>query len=114
MPLPEGIKPFTVSAFTQAVKARLEEFFPMVWISGEVSTLSRPASGHLYFKLKDASTQLSCVMFRGSALRQRFDLKNGDQIFVRGELTVYSQRGEYQLTVHECQLQGEGDAERAL
>jgi exodeoxyribonuclease VII large subunit len=114
LPLPEGLKPFTVSAITTAVKARLEEFFVSVWVSGEVSNFVRASSGHLYFTLKDPNSQLRCVMLRGFALRLKFDPRDGMAVLVRGELTVYHPRGEYQLTVEELLPKGIGSAELAL
>jgi exodeoxyribonuclease VII large subunit len=114
VPPPEGLKPFTVSAVTTAVKARLEEFFVSVWVTGEVSNFVRAASGHFYFTLKDAHSQLRCVMLRGFALRLRFDPKNGMSVLVRGGLTVYPPRGDYQLIVEELHPKGVGAAELAL
>ena len=114
MPLPEGVRPFTVSGLTTAVKLRLEEHFPEVWVAGEVTNLVRAASGHVYFTLKDAKATLRCVMFRGFALRMKFDLRDGIEVIARGGLSVYEQRGEYQLLVQELQPRGIGAAELAL
>jgi exodeoxyribonuclease VII large subunit len=114
MPLPEGVRPFTVSGLTTAVKLRMEEHFPEVWVTGEVSNLARPPSGHLYFSLKDSKAVLRCVMFRGFALRLKFDLRDGQEVFARGGLTVYEPRGDYQMQVQELQPKGIGAAELAL
>jgi exodeoxyribonuclease VII large subunit len=114
MPLPDGVNPLSVTALTTAVKARLEEFFPGVWVAGEVTNLVRAASGHMYFSLKDAGAVVRCVMFRGFALRLRFDPRDGMQVVVRGGLSVYPQRGEYQLYVEELIPKGVGAAELAL
>lgn len=114
MPPPDGLKPYTVSAVSTAVKARLEEFFVSLWVTGEVSNFVRAASGHYYFTLKDANSQLRCVMLRGFALRLRFDPKNGMGVLVRGGLTVYTPRGDYQLLVEELHPKGVGAAELAL
>jgi exodeoxyribonuclease VII large subunit len=114
MPLPEGVKPFTVSGLTTAVKLRLEEHFPEVWVAGEVTNLVRAASGHVYFTLKDAKATLRCVMFRGFALRLKFELRNGMEVIARGGLTVYEPRGDYQMQVLELQPKGVGAAELAL
>ena len=114
MPPPEGLKPFSVSAVTTAVKARVEEFFVSLWVTGEVSNFVRASSGHFYFTLKDANSQLRCVMLRGFALRLRFDPKNGMSVLVRGGLTVYPPRGDYQLIVEELHPKGVGAAELAL
>ncbi|OWK45291.1 exodeoxyribonuclease VII large subunit [Fimbriiglobus ruber] len=114
MPLPEGTKPLTVSALTNAVKLRVEENFPGVWVTGEVANLVRAASGHIYFTLKDAGATLKCAMFRGFALRLRFDPKDGMSVNARGGITVYPPRGEYQLVVEELLPKGVGAAELAL
>ncbi len=114
MPLPEGVKPFTVSGLTTAVKLRLAEHFPEVWVAGEVTNLVRAASGHVYFTLKDAKATLRCVMFRGFALRLKFELRNGMEVIARGGLTVYEPRGDYQMQVLELQPKGVGAAELAL
>jgi exodeoxyribonuclease VII large subunit len=111
---PDGVKVLSVSELTQGVRALLEEGFPSVWVSGEVSNLARPASGHQYFSLKDSQSQLRSVIWRGVALRLRFDLKDGMEVIARGRLTVYAPRGEYQLVVEEIQPKGLGALELAL
>ncbi len=114
MSLPEGVKPLSVSQLTNIVKLRLEEHFAVTWVAGEVSNFTRAASGHIYFTLKDASAQLKCVMWRGFALRLKFDPRDGTDLFARGSLTVYPQRGEYQMIVEEMTPKGIGAAELAL
>jgi exodeoxyribonuclease VII large subunit len=113
-PIPEGVKVATVSELTREIKSLLEEGFSSVWVAGEVSSLSKPRSGHLYFNLKDADSQLRAVIFRGIAMRLRFDLQDGQEIIVRGRMTVYSPRGDYQLVIEEAQPKGIGAAELAL
>ncbi len=112
--LPAGTKVQTVSALTQEVKGLLEDGFAGVWVAGEVSNLARPASGHLYFTLKDAAAQLRAVIWRGVALRLRFDLTDGLDVVARGKVSVYPPRGEYQLLVEEIHPQGVGALELAL
>lgn len=114
MPLPDGVKPFTVSGLTTAVKLRLEEHFAATWVAGEVTNLVRAASGHLYFSLKDSKAVLRCVLFRGFALRLKFDLRDGMEVIALGGLSVYEPRGDYQMQVQELQPQGIGAAELAL
>ena len=106
--------PLTVSELTAAVKAAFDEQFPGVWVAGEVTNLVRAASGHVYFSLKDAGAVLRCVMFRGFALRLKFDLREGQQVVARGGLSVYPQRGEYQLYAESLEPKGVGAAELAL
>lgn len=114
MPVPDGVKPFSVSAVTTAVKARLEEFFVSVWVSGELSSFKHPTSGHMYFTLKDAAAQLRCMMPRGFNLRLRFQPTDGMAVIARGGITVYPPRGDYQLMVEELEPKGVGAAELAL
>src|SRR5207245_10245701 len=112
---PDDIQPLTISALTREVKTLLEEQYPQgVWVTGEVSNLSRPSSGHLYLKLKDAESQLNTVIYRGVALRLRFDLQDGMEIIAKGRLIVYVPRGEYQLQIEEIQPKGIGPLELAF
>jgi exodeoxyribonuclease VII large subunit len=111
---PDGVKVLSVSDLTQEIKGLLEDGFPCVWVAGEVSNLAKPASGHLYLTLKDDQSQLRAVMWRGVALRLRFDLRDGQQVIVRGRVSVYPPRGEYQLVVEELQPKGIGALELAL
>lgn len=90
----------TVSELNQQMRAWLEASMEEVKVLGEVSNLSRPASGHLYFILKDASAQLRCVYFRNYQRSQSKLLSDGQQVIVQGKLTLYEARGEYQLTVY--------------
>jgi exodeoxyribonuclease VII large subunit len=112
--IPDGVKVCTVSEVTRQVKALLEGEFASIWVAGEVSNLSRPRSGHLYFSLKDAQSQLRAVIWRTTALRMRFDLKDGMEVIARGRLAVYEPRGEYQMVVEEIQPKGLGALELAL
>lgn len=86
----------------------LESQFSQIWLEGEVSNLSRPASGHLYFVLKDASAQIRCTMFRNRALYLANPLKDGQQILVRARLTLYEARGDYQLNIESAEPAGQG------
>src|SRR5262249_23378743 len=82
----------TVSQLTQKVKQLIETDFnegKSVWVAGEVSNLAKPPSGHLYLTLKDAESQLRSVIYRGVALRMRFDLRDGLEVLARGRLSVY-------------------------
>jgi exodeoxyribonuclease VII large subunit len=88
-----------VTEFTRRVKELLEGGIAPCWIKGEVSNLRAQASGHVYFSLKDAGAQLSCVLFRGDAARQSVVLRDGLAVLVYGEVSVYEARGQYQLIV---------------
>src|SRR5437762_8933131 len=110
---PDDVKVCTIGELSRAVKGLLEDAFPVVWVSGEVSNLARPSSGHVYLTLKDAESQLRAVLYRGVALRLPFDLRDGLEVIVRGRLNVYLPRGEYQLTIEELQPKGIGALELA-
>jgi exodeoxyribonuclease VII large subunit len=112
--IPEGVKVCTVSEVTQAVKSLLEEGFASVWVEGEISNVARPSSGHVYLCLKDASCQLRAVIYRGVALRLKFDPRDGQDVIVRGRLSVYAVRGDYQLVIEELHPKGIGALELAL
>jgi exodeoxyribonuclease VII large subunit len=113
---------WTVSELNEHVKDLLEEGFDLLWIEGEVSNLRRPASGHLYFTLKDEKSQVRAVMFRSpygqkiAAWGQRasFDLEEGLQIVCRARLGVYTARGEYQLLVEAVEPKGVGALQKAF
>jgi len=102
----------SVTDFTRALKSDLEGRFKGVSVLGEVSNLSRPSSGHVYFTLKDAKAALSCVLWRGTIGRGVIVPKHGDLIEVKGNVTVYEPRGSYQLDVRGLKLAGLGDLER--
>jgi exodeoxyribonuclease VII large subunit len=104
----------TVSRLTALIKGVLEENFEHVWVEGEVSNLAMPASGHLYFTLKDAGAQLRCVMFRASARALKFKPKDGMGLVVRGRLSLFEPRGEYQLIVEYLEPLGIGALQLAF
>jgi exodeoxyribonuclease VII large subunit len=98
-PIPDAGQILSVGDLTRRIKALLEDAVPEVWIRGEISNLRRQPSGHIYFTLKDAESQLPCVFFRGEALRMTTELRDGKQLLVFGRLSVYEPRGAYQLIV---------------
>ncbi|MBL9188254.1 MAG: exodeoxyribonuclease VII large subunit [Opitutaceae bacterium] len=102
----------SVSEFTRRVKTLLESGIRPTWVRGEVSNLRAQASGHVYFSLKDAGAQLGAVMFRGDALRQEVKLRDGLQVVVYGEVSVYEARGQYQLIVRVAIDDGVGRLQR--
>ncbi len=112
--LPDERSILTVSALTEQIKANLEKTFTSAWVVGEVSSLARPTSGHLYFSLKDKTSVLKSVMFRQAAVRHRYFLEDGQEIIARGNLTVYAPRGDYQFIVEEAYQKGAGAQELAL
>lgn len=100
--------PLTVSVLNQQVRAHLEAAFPLLWVAGEVSNLTRAASGHIYFSLKDKTAQVRCVMWRSRAQTLGWQPKNGDQVEARALVSFYEPRGEFQLSVEVLRQAGQG------
>lgn len=98
----------SVSELTVQVKRLLEKQIGSIWVSGEITNLRAQSSGHIYFTLKDASSQLSCVLFRSESVPYRDLLQDGQKVLVQGGVTVYEARGQYQLLVRAVELQGVG------
>lgn len=88
---------FTVSQAVQKIRQRLESSFPSLWIRGEISNFIAHGSGHWYFSLKDGQTQIKAVMFRGYNQRLSFQPKNGEEIILEGEISLYPPRGDCQI-----------------
>ncbi|HKA13813.1 MAG TPA: exodeoxyribonuclease VII large subunit [Myxococcota bacterium] len=99
---------YPVGAVVAGVRRLLEERVGSLWVVGEVSNLRRPASGHLYFTLKDGDGQLRAALFRSAARRIAFEPEDGLEVLVYGELTVYGERGELQIIVRELEPRGAG------
>lgn len=98
----------SVSELNALAKNLLEDHLYGLWIAGEVSNLTRAASGHYYFSLKDPRAQVRCAMFKGAAMRLAKPLKEGDHIEVSGKISIYEARGEFQITVNEVRMVGLG------
>lgn len=98
----------TPSQFTALARSLLEDSFPLVEIEGELSGFMRPASGHLYFNLKDRNAQVRCAMFRPKSQWLRFKPADGDLVIARGRATLYEPRGDFQLVVEHIEPAGEG------
>ncbi len=99
---------YRVSELNAAVQRLFEASFRTVWIAGEISGCRLAASGHYYFALKDAQSQLKCVLFKGAARSVRFKPQDGLSVLARGSVEVYEARGEYQLVVESLEPQGAG------
>jgi exodeoxyribonuclease VII large subunit len=106
--MPEPGRILSVGELTRRIKALLEDAVPEIWVRGEVSNLRRQPSGHVYFTLKDAESQLPCVLFRAEALRSGLDLRDGRQLLACGRVSVYEPRGSYQLIVRVVLEDGAG------
>lgn len=98
----------TVSQLNQRARHLLEDVFPGVWVEGEISNLARPTSGHVYFTLKDAGAQVRCALFRSSAARVRQALRDGLAVKVRGKVSLFEGRGDYQMILDAVEPAGDG------
>jgi exodeoxyribonuclease VII large subunit len=98
----------TVSQLNGRARVLLEDVFSNVWVEGELSNLARPASGHVYFTLKDAGAQVRCALFRQNATRVRSALRDGLAVKVRGKVSLFEGRGDYQLILGTVEPAGDG------
>jgi len=101
-----------VSELNRLARQLLEKGIARVWVEGEVSNLARPASGHVYFTLKDAKAQLRCAWFKQRQRGPTIQLSNGDKMLALGKVGIYETRGEYQMVVERMQPIGEGELRR--
>ena len=106
---PGDTQAMTVTEITYAIKQSLEGGFSHVTVHGEISNFKRQSSGHWYFSIKDTHSQLSCVCFRGSNSKLGFVPRDGQKVSVKGQITVYAPRGNYQLLCYEVRPVGVGD-----
>lgn len=104
----------TVSELNRQARHLLESSFMQVWVEGELSGLSRPSSGHWYFSLKDQRAQVRCAMFRGFNQRIRQAPREGDQVRIRGKVTLYENRGDFQIIVEHLEPAGLGELQQAF
>lgn len=98
----------TVSQLNQRARILLEDVFPQVWVEGELSNVARPASGHVYFTLKDRNAQVRCAIFKQQANRARELLRDGLLVRVRGRVSLYEGRGDYQMILDTVEAAGDG------
>lgn len=105
---------YTVSALNAEAAMLLSEHFGFIFVTGEVSNLSKPSSGHLYFSLKDHQASIRCALFRFQHNQMDFQLENGQEIIVQAKVSLYETRGDYQLIVSKIQLAGAGKLQIAF
>jgi exodeoxyribonuclease VII large subunit len=105
---------FTVSELNRRVRGLLENSFPIIWVSGEISDFTWHTSGHIYFSLKDHAAQLRCVMWRDYNQNLFFTPRQGLSVQVRGKISLYEKGGQYQLQVYQMEQQGVGDLRLAF
>jgi exodeoxyribonuclease VII large subunit len=102
----------SVSELNRTVRTLIERGIGRVWVEGEMSNLARPASGHVYFSLKDDTSQIRCAWFKQRQRGPSLNFENGDQIVACGQVSIYEARGDYQLIVESLQSAGEGQLQR--
>jgi len=102
-------EPLTVTELTKEIKKILENQFPYLWVQGEVSNFKKHTSGHLYFSLKDAGSQISCVMWKNRNRNLIFRIQDGMKVLVFAHMNIYMQQGRYQLNVQQIRPAGKGD-----
>lgn len=115
--MPGGPPPralYTVSALTALLRLHIESAFSDIWVEGEVSNLRIPTSGHAYFTLKDANSQIRAVLFRSAGRALRFALQDGMHLVCRGRISVYEPRGDYQVIVEHAEPKGVGALQLAF
>ena len=104
----------SVSDLNHAARGLLEGGFPLLWVEGEVSNLARPASGHLYFSLKDTQAQVRCALFKNRSQLLRLKPADGMKVLVRGRVSLYEPRGDYQFIAEHMEEAGHGALQRAF
>ncbi|MEM7304373.1 MAG: exodeoxyribonuclease VII large subunit [Pseudomonadota bacterium] len=102
----------SVTELNQQLKQTITTDFALVWIEGEISNLARPASGHIYFSLKDQNAQIRCAMFRSNNHRVSFEISNGTHVIARAKASLYEPRGDLQLIVDDLEEAGTGALQR--
>ncbi len=100
---------FTVTQITDFIKEMLQTAFPKITLEGEISSWRPNSSGHIYFTLKDSTSQISAVMFRSSAYYLKFKPKDGDKVRCTGSISVYNAQGKYQIVVNKMEIAGSGN-----
>ena len=103
---------YTVSELNRLSRQTLEAKFPLIWVEGEISNFSMPASGHWYFKMKDKTATISCAMFKNQNSRSSFKPQNGIKVFARCKITIYEVSGNYQLIIEQIESAGIGALQR--
>ncbi len=104
---------FSVSQLNRRAKQLLETHLPLIWVSGELSNLAQPGSGHWYFSLKDDRAQVKCAMFKNANQRLRWRPEAGKQVLIRARVSLYEGRGDYQLIVEHMEESGAGALQQA-
>ena len=109
-----GAEIYSVTRLNREVRAVLEGSFRALWVKGEISNLAVPASGHMYFSLKDEFSQVRCAMFKNRNRLLKFKPENGDEVLVQANVSLYEGRGEFQLIVQDMEPAGLGALQKAF
>lgn len=110
----DGVKPLKIAEITSLIKEILEGSFPRITLEGEISNVRPSSTGHLYFTLKDETSAISAVMFKGKSRYLAFTPKDGTLVHATGSISVYEARGTYQIIVDSMDVAGSGDILRLL
>jgi len=105
---------YSISRLNREARTQLEGHFALIWVEGEISNLAKPRSGHIYFTLKDEFAQVRCAMFRMRATHLRFAPREGHHVIARVRVSLYENRGDYQLIVESMEEAGSGALQRAF
>src|SRR5882724_8146314 len=112
---PRAARPgLTVSQLTARIQGTLETEFADVWVEGEISNCTLPASGHWYFSLKDDKAQIRAVLWKSAARFVKFRPRDGQKVLVRGSVRLYPPKGEYQIAVERIEALGKGSLQQAF
>ena len=111
---PQPDRVYSVTEITRLIKKELESAFPLIWVEGEISDLTRAHSGHMYLALKDEKCKLEAVIWRSAAQKVPFKLESGLQVVCKGQINVYEPRGQYQLIVNAVEPKGIGALQLAF
>jgi exodeoxyribonuclease VII large subunit len=111
---PASRRILTVSQLNREARTLLEDGFPLIWVEGELSNVSRPGSGHMYFSLKDNAAQVRCALFRNRAGSLRFKPTDGLHVLVQARVSLYEARGDFQLIIQHMEEAGHGALQRAF
>ncbi len=114
IPIPRTI--FSVTQITRSISGIIEQHPQLrsVWVNGQISNLSTPTSGHIYFTLKDEKSTIRSVVFRSSASRLQFKPRDGEEVLVQGKINIYAAGSEYQIVVNKIEPLGIGALQRAF
>ena len=107
-------KVYKIAELTSKVKTILQNALGSLWIEGEISNLKIPTSGHIYFDLKDKSSQIACVFFKNNQAKVKYQPKDGDHVLLFGRISIYEKSGQYQIITEDMEPRGRGVLQKAF